>query len=106
MSWVANVRLVGDRVAFGPETTPVPLKAIFCGLPDALSAIVTEAVRGPICAGLKVTLIGQCAPGGRLEPQEWVWLKSVAFFPVTAMLLMFRVSTLVLESVTACEVLL
>ena len=26
-------RLVGDNVAFGPETTPVPLKATNCGLP-------------------------------------------------------------------------
>ena len=30
---VENLRLVGDRVAFGPEITAVLVKAIFCGLP-------------------------------------------------------------------------
>ena len=44
----AKIRLVGDRVAFGPETTPVPFKAIPCGFPAALSVMVTAAVRGPI----------------------------------------------------------
>ena len=28
-----KVKLVGDKVASGPETTPVPLKATNCGLP-------------------------------------------------------------------------
>jgi hypothetical protein len=101
-SCVAKVRLVDDRVAFGPETTPVPLKEIDCGLPAALSVMVTEALRGPIWVGVKVMLIVHCSPGGRLEPHVCVWLKSVAFVPATAMLLMFNASTLVLESVTVC----
>ena len=46
--WSAKVRLVADRVTFGPETTPVPPKATDCGLPGALSLMVMEAVRGPI----------------------------------------------------------
>ena len=47
-NWTGKVRLVADSVAFGPETTPVPLKAIPCGFPAALSVMVTAAVRGPI----------------------------------------------------------
>ena len=47
-SWVANIRLVAETVTFGPETTPVPLKATASGLPAALSLIVTDADRGPI----------------------------------------------------------
>ena len=43
----AKTRRAGDILAFGPETTPVPLKVIDCGLPEALSVMVIEAVRGP-----------------------------------------------------------
>ena len=45
---VAKVSFVRDNVAFGPETTPVPLKTTDCGVPAALSVIVTDAVRGPM----------------------------------------------------------
>ena len=41
-------RLVVDKVAFGPETTPIPFKATDSGLPTPLSVMVTEAFRGPI----------------------------------------------------------
>jgi len=84
----ANNRLVGDTVAFGPEATPVPLKATDCGLTGALSAIDNIPVRVPICVGLKVTLIVQPARGARLKPQVWVWLKS----PLVMMLEMLSVA--------------
>ena len=99
-SCVAKVRLLGEGVAFGPETSPVPLKPIGCGLPAALSVMVTEAVRGPLWAGLKVTVMVQLAPSARPVPQVLVWLKSVAFVPVTAMLLMVKARPLGLETVT------
>ena len=98
-SCVAKVRLVADKVAFGPETSPVPLKPIVCGLPAASSVMVTEAVRGPVWVGLKVTVMVQLAPAARPVPQVLVWLKSVAFVPVTAMLLMVNARPLGLESV-------
>ena len=97
---VAKVRLVGEGVAFGPEASPVPLKPIVCGLPAALSVMVTEAVRGPVWAGLKVTVMVQLAPIARPVPQVLVWLKSAALVPVTAMLLMVNARPLGLESVT------
>jgi hypothetical protein len=39
------------------KSVPVPLKGTACGLPEALSVIVTLAVRFPVAVGLNVTLI-------------------------------------------------
>ena len=91
-------------MAFGPETTPVPLKAILCRLPAALSLMVTEAVRGPIWVGVKATVIVHFPPGGRPESHVFVWLKSLAFVPVTATLLMVN-GKAPFVSVTLCEAL-
>lgn len=38
---------------------PVPVRLTVCGLPVALSAMVTAAVRAPGAPGVKVTLIAQ-----------------------------------------------
>jgi hypothetical protein len=65
----ANVKLVGDRVTAGADVTPVPVSETVCGLPLALSAIETEAVRVPEAVGLKVMLIEQLAPAATLDPQ-------------------------------------
>ena len=48
LKWQEMDRDAGDRVAFGPETTPVPVKATDSGLPTPLSVMVIEAFRGPI----------------------------------------------------------
>src|ERR1700680_1582372 len=69
----------------------MPLKGTDCRLPAASSVIVTAAVRGPSLFGLKVTLIVQCALGGRLEPQLLLSLTSPASIPLIATLLMFNV---------------
>src|SRR5579863_773314 len=95
-------RLVGVKVASGPETTPMPFKGIDCGLPSPLSVIVTEAFRGPLAVGLKVTLTLQLAPTGKLEPQVCVSEKSPAFVPVMAMLPMLNAFAPILVSVKAC----
>jgi len=57
----AKLTLVGVRTTVeGPEEPePVPLRLNECGLPAALSVIVTDAVRVPVAVGLKVTLIVQ-----------------------------------------------
>ncbi len=74
----ANNRLVGDKVAFGPETTiPVPLRETVCGLPGALSVTESVPLRLPEALGVKVTLIVQFAPDARLEPQVSVSPKLV-----------------------------
>jgi hypothetical protein len=56
-----NARLVVERLAMG-AWTPVPVKLTFCGLPLALSVIVSEALREPVAVGVNVTLIAQLAP--------------------------------------------
>src|SRR5271155_4279294 len=70
-----KVRLVGARVTAGAgAATAVPDKGMVCGLPLALSAIETEAVRAPLAVGLKVTLIAQFALAAMLAPQVLVSL--------------------------------
>jgi hypothetical protein len=70
-----NVRRVGARVTAGAvAAAPVPDRFAVCGLPLALLAIETEAVRVPLAVGLKVTLIVQFALAAMLAPQVLVWL--------------------------------
>ena len=52
----------GSLPVGGIPTTPVPLRATGCGLPDALSVIVKMAMRLPVADGVKVTLMIQEAP--------------------------------------------
>jgi hypothetical protein len=76
--WVANVSLVG--VTLTP--VPVPVSDTVCGLPGALSAIETEAVRVPAAVGRNVTLIVQLALTASVVPQVVVRAKSPEFEPV------------------------
>src|ERR1700719_2631864 len=82
ITWFPKVKLVADKVALGPELTPVPFREIECGLPTLLSVILMEVLRGPNWLGVKVTLMGQSAPAARLGPHEPLWLKSAALVPV------------------------
>src|SRR5215471_14297785 len=56
----------GSLPVGGIPTTPVPLRATDCGLPDALSAIDKLALRLPSAEGVKVTLMVQEAPAARV----------------------------------------
>jgi hypothetical protein len=91
--WLANVSAVGATVIVVVAAAPVPLRATLCGLPAALSVIVTAAERAPEAVGLKVTLTAQFDETLTLPLQLFVTLKSPAFVPVAAML----------EIVTAAE---
>jgi hypothetical protein len=93
-SW-PNERLVGERVTTGIAVTD-PVKVTLCGLPLALSVIVSEALREPVAAGVKVTLIAQLAPATTLLLQLLVCAKSVAFAPPRAMLEMLSAAVPVL----------
>ena len=79
---------------------PVPLKPMEWGLPLALSAMLTLAVRDPVAEGVKVTLIEQLALAATLLPQVFVWAKSPEFVPVSPMLVTPREASPVFESVT------
>src|ERR1035441_8173179 len=64
-----NARLCGERLTAG-AWTPMPVKLTVCGLPLALSAIVSEALRDPTAGGVNVTLIPQLAPAAKLLRSE------------------------------------
>ena len=60
-TWLAKVRLPGAKLIDG-AAVPVPVNAIVCGLPAALSVTVTVPVRAPATVGVKITVIAQVAP--------------------------------------------
>ena len=80
---------------------PVPVRVMVCGLPLALSVKVTEAVRVPAAAGVNVTLIVQLLFAATELPQVLVWLKSLAFVPVSEMLVMLKLAFPVFIRTTA-----
>jgi hypothetical protein len=79
---------------------PVPERLTVCGLPVASSATLREALRVPVAAGLKVTLIVQLAPAATLDPQVLVWVKSPALVPETETLVTLSDALPVLVRVT------
>ena len=84
---------------------PVPVRGAVCGLPGALSAMDTEAVRAPVAVGRKVTLIVQDAPAASVVPHVVVRAKSAALVPVSVMLLIDMVTFPLLRSVMLLAVL-
>jgi len=92
-------RLVGERLT--TAAAPVPERLTVCGLPLALSVMLTEAVRLPLAEGLNVTLIVQLLPAATELPHVLVWAKSLALTPVSARLVMFSVVPPLFVSVTA-----
>ena len=96
-----NERLVAERVTAGPS--PVPLSAMLCGDPPALSTIVTAAVRAPPVVGAKCPWMLQLAPAARLVPQVFAKAKDDAFVPVTVMLVIDKVAVPGLVRVTYCD---
>ncbi len=69
------------------KETPVPVSETVCGLPVALSVMLSAPVLVPVAVGRNVTRMAQLAPAARLEPQVLVWEKS----PLVLMLLMLSV---------------
>ena len=81
----------------------MPLSATVCGLPVALSVMLTLALRLPLALGVKVTLMVQEAPAAsvlELLGQVLVCAKSPALVPLSPMLLMVRAALPLLVSVT------
>ena len=56
-----KLKLDGEKETAG-GVSPVPLRETDCGLPLALSLMVTPPVALPLVCGVKVTLIVQLAP--------------------------------------------
>ena len=92
------------------KSVPVPASATVCGLPVALSVMVTVAARAPAAAGMKVTLMVQLAPAAtglvalHVVPAV-VMAKSVAFAPAIVNPVIFSAALPVLLRVTVCAAL-
>jgi hypothetical protein len=87
----------GDKLTVGaPE--PVPVKLTVCGLPVALSAMLTLPVKVPVVVGVKVTLIVQAAPAATDDPHVFVSPK----FVLAVIDVMLNATLPVLVSVTVC----
>lgn len=54
------------------KSIPVPARETVCGLPETLSAMEREPVRGPPAVGLNVTETVQADAAAKLEPQSLV----------------------------------
>ncbi len=80
---------------------PVPERLAVCGLFVALSVTANVALRVPVAAGVKVTLMVQLEFAASETPQLLVWAKLVVFGPLMAMLLMLNATLCELVSVTA-----
>ena len=74
---VPKLKLTGASLA----VVPVPLRAAVCGLPVALSATLTDALRAPTAAGANFTLMVHVAAAASEAPHVCVWEKSAAFVP-------------------------
>ena len=57
------------------KSSPLPFNETVCGLPEALSVIVTAPLTVPPACGVKVTLIVQLAPPAREAGQLLVCAK-------------------------------
>ena len=61
ITWPGNVKLDADRET-AAGVSPVPLSETDCGLPLALSLMVTSLVAVPLVCGVNVTLTVQLEP--------------------------------------------
>jgi len=80
---LVKVRLVGETVTAGAR----PVRPTVCGLPGALSAMLTAASCVPVALGVNVTLMAQLAPSASEAGQVLETANSEAFTPVMVMLL-------------------
>ena len=92
-----NERLLGERLA--DAAVPVPERLTVWGLPAELSATLSDAVRLPLAAGVKVMLNVQVVPAGSELPQLLVWAKSPGLAPVIVTLEMLRAAVPALSKV-------
>jgi nicotinamidase-related amidase len=81
---------------------PAPESAADCGLPLALSATFSEAVRAPEAAGVNIITIVQLPPATTEELQVLFSVKSVGSDPVNVMLEMLSAALPELLRVTDC----
>jgi hypothetical protein len=101
--------LPNDRLVDESETSggvpPVPLNAIVCGEPAALSVMVMTAGSEPVAVGVKCPWMVQAALAARLDPQLFANTYEEPPVPPSATLVMASGNPPVLVRVTDCEAL-
>ncbi len=104
-NWAGKVSEAVDKLTKGPS--PVPFSAALCGLPEALSAKLSEALRLPGAAGVKVTLTVQVLFGVTVAPvqESALLVKSPAFVPAIVAVERVRFPVPLLVRVTLCAAL-
>jgi len=94
-----------EGVSVTAGAVPVPDRLAVCGLFEALSVTVSVALRAPVAAGVKVTLMVQLELAASELPQLFVCAKSALLVPVKAILEIVSPELVELESVRACDAL-
>ncbi len=89
---------------FIEKSSPFPESATICGLPEALSAMVTAPVLAPGEVGLNTTPIAHVAPAATELPQVPLPVKAKS--PLTLRLVIDKAAVPVLFKVTDCAALL
>jgi hypothetical protein len=88
-----------DEEAANEKSCPIPLSATVCGLPPALSAIVTVPPFDPLLPGSKKTPIEQLDPAARVSPQA---LRTPKSLELDATLVIVSVASPVFVAVMVC----
>src|SRR2546427_1397287 len=82
------------------KSVPIPVRAIACGAPGALSAMVMAPFRVPVAVGVKMTLMVQLAPAATLVPFLQVVPAAGAKSPLGSTLVMVSMTVPPFVSVT------
>src|SRR5579872_1743859 len=98
--WLLNTRLAVVMLAMGP--VPVPVRFTVWGLPPALSAMLTNAERLPMLAGVNVTLMVQLAFAATELAHVFVTAKSPGSVPAVPMLVIVKAAFPVFVRSTDC----
>ena len=91
--WPEEIVAVVGETEILKSAIPVPESGSVCGLPAALSVIVSVATRMTAAVGLKVALIVQLAPAASVDGDIGQLLdcaKSLLFVPVIVMFVMVK----------------
>ena len=101
--WLPNNKDALETVRAGAVPAPV-IETVWtdCATPPLLSVIASAALLVPAAVGLNCTVMLQLLAAFRVPPQLVLFVKSPAFAPVSAMLLMVSVALPVFESFTVC----
>ena len=77
ISCAPNASAVGTELTTG--VVPVPVNVTVCGLPLALSVMISVAELGPVAVGLNVTLMVHLRPAAKVAGDKGqsplIWLK-------------------------------